>query len=271
MLTINKLNDLLLIDVSYYIIYRYHALHKWFQFSDTPYSEELYLQKYETLFESNLYKLMKKKRVVAANTILVGDCHRKNIWRMDICPDYKASRDSYWEKHPIQEDIFPLIYNTILPKLNQKGIQYISLPKMEADDIVYGVKEKLKALGFANQITILTNDSDYLQLVDDNVDVVNLPTMKSIRNRYLGCPRRDVLLKILAGDPSDNIPRAVQKSKTLKYLKHEGNCVHEDTVREFVRQNGSFEQYEKNCKLIHMEHIPKDLLDGIVIEVYNDS
>lgn len=272
MLRVDYTTDVLLIDVSYYIIYRYHALHKWFQISETEYSEELFLSKYESLFESNLCKLMKKLRVLPHNVVLVGDCHRKNIWRMQICPDYKASRDAYWEKNPIKENIFPLIHNTIIPNLiNKRRIQYISLPSLEADDIVYGLKKKLYASGFQKKMVILTNDSDYLQLIDVNVDVVNLPSMKSIRNRSLGCPRKDVLLKIMGGDPSDNIPRAVTKAKLMRFLKNEAQPVDDDAVRQFVNENGNLEQFEKNRVLIQMENVPDDLLDKIVIEEYTDS
>lgn len=263
-------HDVLLVDVSYYIIYRYHALHRWFQMSDTPYDALTFLDKYKQLFVSNLLKMVKKLKVkMPSNVVLVGDCSRKTIWRMELCPTYKASRDDYWEKHPIKEEIFPAIHQELIPSLiEEKGFQYACVDRLEADDIVYCVKRQLQENGFEKRLLIITNDNDYLQLAAANVDILNLPAFKSITSRQTGCPRRDLLAKVLGGDPSDNIPRVVTKAKVTRYLKSEEADVTEEGVRAFVQAHkGDMAQYELNRTLICMEMIPEELQRTVLIEL----
>lgn len=262
-------HDVLLVDISYYIIYRYHALHRWFQMSETPYDELTFLDKYKQLFVSNILKMVKKLKVTPSNVVLVGDCSRKTIWRMELCPTYKASRDDYWEKHPIKEDIFPAIHQELIPSLiAEKGFQYVCVDRLEADDVVYCVKRRLQEDGFEKRLLIITNDNDYLQLASSNVDILNLPSFKSITSRQTGCPRRDLLAKVLGGDPSDNIPRVVTKAKVTKYLKSDDVDISEEGVRAFVQTHkGDMAQYELNRNLICMDMIPEELQRTVSIEL----
>ena len=257
-----------LVDLSYYVIYRYHALHKWFDMSDTPCDETTFLAKYEKLFVSHLHNMTKKLKVSPTNVVLVGDCPRRDIWRMGICAEYKASRDEYWEKNPIKENISPLIKQSIIPTLVQtKGFQHISVARLEADDVVYCIKRRLHEAGFEGKLIIITNDNDYLQLIGPNVDVVNLPSFKSIADRHMACPRKDLLLKILGGDPSDNIPRVCTKAKVVKYLRSDDCDTSEEAVREFVLANkGDSQRYDMNCRLIRMDRIPEALQEMVTIE-----
>lgn len=261
MIRLDTGKDVLLIDTSYFIIHRYHALHRWFQLSETFCDEEAYLAKYKQLFVSNLLKIVKNLKVPFTNVVLVGDCSRKAIWRMQLCPTYKATRADYWEKHPIKENIFPLIHDDIIPSLiSDKGFQYTCYDRLEADDVVYCIKRRLVEGNFDKRLFIVTNDNDYLQLAAPNVDILNLPSLKSIVGRQNGCPRKDLLSKILAGDPSDNIPRVIPKAKVTKHLKSEGCDLSEEAVRAFVSTNkGDLAQYELNRSLICMELIPEDL------------
>lgn len=261
MISINEKGDVLLIDFSYFFIYRYYALHSWFKMSETEYDEELFLTKYKRLFIINLDKIIKRFKIKKENVILAGDCSRCNIWRMCIYPGYKENREKMYEKSPINPKIFPIIYDDIVPSLKLKGIQYISLDKMEADDIIYGITRKLN-----NNITILTNDNDYLQMVCDQINIVNLPSFKSINKRGLGCPYKDLMCKILCGDSSDNIHGIIGKKQALKLI--ENDILH---IEEYILEKGLMDKYNMNKQLIDMSNIPQELLDTIIIERYNYS
>lgn len=228
----------------------------WFKISNTEYDEELLLSKYRKLFNTYLEKMMKKFDVKMNNVILVGDCNRKNIWRLDLFPKYKENRDKTDDgRDMINPKIFPIIYEEIIPKLLKKGVQYVCHDKLEADDIIYIITQKI-----SNDVIVLTNDNDYLQMISNRIDVVNLPSFKSIRNRCLNCPKKDLMLKVLAGDPSDNIPNLFGKKQAIKII-NEGL----DKIENYVRTNDMYDRFMSNLMLIDMNRIPNELKDDIVI------
>ena len=53
-------------------------------------------------------------------------------------------------------------------------------------------------------IYIITNDHDYLQLINANTTIINLKN-KKLNDKSCGNPKHDLLLKIICGDPADNI------------------------------------------------------------------
>ena len=261
MIRIDSSQDVLLIDLSYFYIYRYYALTAWFKISETPYDEELFITKYKKLFITNLNKIIKKFKMKHDNVVLAGDCYRKKIWRCEIYEKYKENRDRLDDKENIiNPKVVNMIYEDIIPSLVQKGYQYVCIDKLEADDIIFCITKKIE-----NKITILTNDNDYLQMIKENIDIVNLPSFKSIKNRGMGCPKKDLKIKILCGDPSDNIPSLMGKKQALKIIDDD------DLIDKYIQSNDLQNKFEMNTKLIDMRHIPEDLKEMVIIEKYNDS
>lgn len=263
MIEINEEKDVLLVDFSYFYIYRYFALLSWFKISGTEYDENLFISKYKTLFITNLTKLCKKFKIDPTNTILAGDCFRKSIWRCDLYKPYKENRDAICQKgHIINPNVIRMIYDELIPLLCSKGYQYVCIDQLEADDIIYCITRSI-----SNKIIILTNDNDYLQMINENIDIVNLPSFKSIKNRGLGCPRKDLQFKVLCGDPSDNIPGIMGKKQALKFINQDD--VNE--LNKFLQSNNLEDQYERNKQLIDMRCIPSDLVSKVIIRKYIDS
>jgi 5'-3' exonuclease len=245
---INTTDTILLIDLSYFIFYRYFALQKWIKLSENTLNNDEFLEKYERLFVDHLKKIIKKCKVTPQNTILVGDCKRKEIWRNEVFTEYKSNRES-----TINQNIFPHIINNVIPKLDK--IQSYFSDNLEADDIICIITKHIN-----NNIIILTNDNDYLQLIKDNVNIINLPALKSIHSRCNNNPKAGLLTKIIAGDPSDNIPGLVSK-KVAKQLIDECN---EDTIREYMIAHNLLERFEMNTRLIDMNYIPLHLKEQVI-------
>lgn len=93
------------------------------------------------------------------------------------------------------------------------GIQPAESPGFEADDLVGAYAERGVASGYS--VTILTGDSDQLQLVGDHVTVqmtqrgvsdVRIYDADAVRARYGIGPEQIPDWKALVGDTSDNIP-----------------------------------------------------------------
>jgi 5'-3' exonuclease len=261
-INIDAMEDVLLIDFSYFCIYRYYALMSWFKISETVYDEALFFEKYRRLFITNINKMIKRFKIERHNVILVGDCGRKTIWRLNVYAKYKENRDKLDEReNAINPKVFTVIYDEIVPLLKNTGIQYTCVDQLEADDIVYRITRKID-----NNIVILTNDNDYLQMLNEKIQIVNLPSFKSIRNRCTGCPEKDLCLKILSGDASDNIPGLVGKKEATKLLEFT-----KDALEEYIASKGLTKKYDMNRQLIDMRMVPEELMEKVTIKIYNRS
>ena len=243
---------LLLVDFSYYYIHRYFALMSWFNISKTEFNEDLLLDKFENLMIGNIIKIAKKTKCKLKNTILVSDCKRSTIWRLDQCHKYKANRELCQSKQPINPKIYDVIDNIIIPSLKQLDVQYIGFDKLEADDIISVI-----AKNTPNEKVIITNDNDYLQLLNDNTTIINAK-YKDLSSRSLGCPKKDLLMKILIGDTSDNISSIVTKSTAKKLIE-----MSEEDLLEYLSKHNLFDKFNFNKKLIDMESIPEEYKDLI--------
>ena len=259
MIYIQADEKIVLVDLSYYLIYRYHALQAWYKFSEQTYVEEEFFVKYKTLFIKNLKTIAKKFKTSASNIILAGDCQRCNIWRMEIFPAYKSNRDKINATNKINPTIFPFIYEDIIPELQKTlNIQYVCSTNLEADDVIYAITSNI-----SNNVVILTNDNDYLQMQNERVSIVNLPRLQTIYVRGLDSAWINLMFKVLSGDVSDNIPRILKK-KTVMELLEDGD---DSKLYAYIKEKGLTEVYERNRSLVDMQMIPQNLLEEIIQQV----
>ena len=108
-------------------------------------------------------------------------------------------------------EVFKFTKYTILPKLVKNyNIKTIKCPKAEGDDIVAVLTKHFQKTMPEREILIVTNDYDYLQLLDDKIHIYNLKN-KNLREKSLGSKKLDLGVKIIVGDNSDNIPRCFPK------------------------------------------------------------
>lgn len=135
--------------------------------------------------------------------IFVTDAPGSSDTRKQLYPDYKANRTaaepSFYEQVDFILELGELI-----------GTVY-KQPGYEADDLAGAFVEKYKD---NNEITLLTVDADWLQLLQKNVRVIQLKTngrhilwdadLFFAENKI--APRQLISLKALVGDGSDNIP-----------------------------------------------------------------
>lgn len=254
-----KLNydkNIILIDCSYYVFYRYFATLRWFSFQkidftiDDIISDELFLSTFYKHFESDLKKLCKKWKTDIKNIIFCMDCFRCDIWRNDIYKDYKAGRQ---QNQKFDKRIFQCFYDYIF-KMN---IETLSSDRLEGDDIIYLVQKNLKS-NVNNNIIIISNDSDFLQLVKDNVCVFNMQ-LKELKSKSLGNYNTDLLVKAIYGDKSDNINKigmGITKEKAYNIA-----CLEEKERNEFLKTNNLYEKFKFNMTLISFENIPVEYVE----------
>jgi 5'-3' exonuclease len=275
----------IVVDTSYAIFYRYHATKRWYSFAhredynsiDNYFLDEVFKSKFKKLFVDMFTPLFKKYKSDFHHVIFAKDCPRKNIWRNDYIQKYKGTRTTK-EKDKCIGDFFKYTYQSILPELEQKySTKMIECATLEGDDCIYIIKDILSHHYSDQPIIIIASDHDLMQLLDNyqnnppketqedsqqcaqqqgRIQIINLKG-KSLHEKSCGDSRKDLEIKIITGDKSDNIPGCFPKCGYKTALKLVNNK--ELLEQKFMKHEGSREIYERNKKIISFAGIPKDL------------
>ena len=108
-------------------------------------------------------------------------------------------------------------------------------------------------------IYIITSDNDYLQLIRENVHIYNL-AFKNLKESktFTGNPEKDLKIKTIMGDVSDNIPSVFPKCGIKTAIK----CVEdEEFFKKKMNDNVAYyEQYLLNDTLVSFDKIPEELV-----------
>ncbi len=154
--------------------------------------------------------LLKVIRMVEPTHIAVlfdGECANP---RRQLSADYKANREDF-SQLPEEETPFSQLPD-IYAALDYLGICHRETTDCEADDWIAGYACRY---GGENRLTILSQDSDFFQLINGNVTVFRYRAERSVRcdisyiQEKLGiCPAQYADFKALIGDTADNIKGA---------------------------------------------------------------
>ena len=135
--------------------------------------------------------------------------------RQNIDPNYKAQRATaritHWGLYDTREEEQEALVNQLLrvqDYLECLPMQQIVMEKLEADDIIAYLAKQ--AAGNNKKVTIVSSDKDFLQLVNDNIEVyapVKKKTLNSsnILEELKVLPKNYNVIKALLGDNSDNL------------------------------------------------------------------
>ena len=271
-INVNSKKPYLLIDSSYVSFHRFFSTLIWYnniyqkeEDDDYDWSENPVFMKYfnETYMKS-LLKFKSIYSVPPENMIIVRDCPRETIWRMSIYPEYKATRKntcSYKNKKYNIGNIFKHIYNKLYPELEKiHGFKIVKVENAEADDVIAVLANKLYNQDKSRLIVIISNDNDYLQLVNDKTLIWSLQN-KLLNSKVETTSQEMLMRKILRGDEGDNIPSIV------------GNMSEKD-ITELIQNRDKFESwlntsdkrklFENNQKLIDFNFIPDEIRESIL-------
>jgi len=261
------MHEFILIDGSYYMFYRYFAIMAWWKAAKkdeeigVPIENEEFVEKYRKTFVSKLREMPKKLKLKEPHKAIImvaRDCPREDIWRTKLFPEYKGNRDysgTGFEGGPM----FKLAY---AEKLFEKGGADVVMghPHLEADDcLAITAKHICDTHGDKDiSITIITSDTDYLQICKDPIRLINLKykPVNTEKNSY-GDPEKDLFCKIVTGDTSDNIPGVFKKcgKKTAEKYWNDRELFKKKLADD---ETGEAQQkYERNCMLIDFERIPE--------------
>ena len=157
------------------------------------------------------------KQIHPTSVYVVFDGVGSSNNRKNLLPEYKSGRnltrvtnwdvfDSLEDEHDAKIDqIVRLIhYLKCLP------VKTLSLDKVEADDIIAYLSKRLPEK-HNSQVFIVSNDKDFVQLVDENV-ILYRPaekehyTPQTVKNKFGVLAENFIIYKTLLGDQSDKVP-----------------------------------------------------------------
>lgn len=257
------------VDGSYFCFHRYHSLLTWWKCAypesisvlEDPIQEPAFVEKFKKTFVDQLTRLPRNLKIDKSITpfMIVGkDCKRENIWRNKYFSNYKQNRANGPEDGFMGGPFFKMVYEEKL--FFEGGARAVlSHPQLEADDcIALCIKHLLSTHPNCN-IYVITSDKDYLQLANDQVHLYNLSFKKlTDQKSSTGNPESDLFCKILAGDPSDNIPSVFPKCGPKTALK----CFEDkEFFQKKMDKEEYWKQYELNKTIIDFNCIPEDLVD----------
>ena len=197
------------------------------------------------------------------HVVVLFDGERHNP-RCDVDENYKANRTDYSQveesENPFSQ--LPHVYSA----LDFMQIAHVETETCETDDVVASYVKNYRDVC---EIVIASFDSDYFQLVDDNVSVFRyrgknsvLCTKSYVQKRYGVQPCEFAHFKSLAGDASDNVrgvkgigpKRAaalLQRFGTVQNLCEHAEQVENATLRQSICQSKA--QIFRNFSLINLQ------------------
>ncbi len=175
-------------------------------------------------------------------------------FRYDLFADYKANRIIKEASRKENNETFFKTKDIILPLLQHLPITICRAADFEADDVISTLCENMKN----ESLTVLSNDSDYIQLLQR--DYTDCKIYNPIKKEYMTAPTYPyVAWKCLNGDKSDNIPALLKPKKAL------------DTVQDpikfqtFLKVEENRANFSVNRQLIEFRLVPEDeisLIEG---------
>jgi len=256
--------EFLLIDGSYYIFYRFHAILSWWKhakpdipLSDNPFINDEFKSQFIKVFISKKDDIVNKLKIEKPLIIVALDCPRQDIWRNDLYGDYKKGRAN----NKNVGEAFKLVFEEeLFEKMGANMV--IKHPKLEADDCVAITVKNIRQLSPDKKIYIITSDMDYLQIANENTIPINLQfkqlqeSKQSFKNN-----EKDLFCKIIMGDKSDNISSVFKKCgiKTAEKYYNDKSLFE----KRLDDLEGTKKKYNLNKKLIDFNETPKKYIGEV--------
>jgi len=216
--------------------------------------DDLEFNYWKHLFVNNIFSSI--RQFEPSKVIFAFD--GRKLWRKDIYKQYKEGRKEARDKSTIDFASFWKVLDTFMPDMRNSfsNMYFLKMDECEADDIIAILtKEKFKN---SEKVTIISTDKDFIQLL--NMRNVNLYNPIKKANVQSINPVKDLQIKILMGDKSDNIPSVRKGTGPKKALSiiQEGLDNYLDSCEDVKKA------YERNRSIIDFNLIPQRIKDVVL-------
>lgn len=170
-------------------------------------------------------------------------------FRYDLFADYKANRIIKLAETKSKEsnERFLRTKDIIVPLMQYLPITTCRAANYEADDVVATLCENMQA----EDLTVLSNDSDYIQLLQRGYQQIRI--YNPIKKDFMEAPPYPyVAWKCLNGDKSDNIPALLKPKKALEA------ATNPEAFQKFMDVEENRANFNINRQLIEFRSVPLD-------------
>jgi len=283
-----------IIDTSYTVFYRFHALKIWgghaLKELDGDKLLEAITEKFQEKFISSTIDVCKKafrERSLESTTKnskktkrplfkmqdhtfwWCRDASREDLWRMELFPDYKSTRECDSGVGQYFKMGYKLLETFVEQHPNHRMLRH---PRLEGDDVVYLVTQHLVSRKESDDekqpdINIISSDHDLLQIQGlarqkGQIQFWNCKKGGTYWDSPTGEWEKDLMRKIIGGDKSDNIPSCLKRiaKKTVDSYVENPSLLEERLLSwdETARKT-----FEINRQIIDFRHIPTQFSDEV--------
>lgn len=168
-------------------------------------------------------------------------------FRYDLFADYKANRIIKTASKKETFDKFHFSKKEIIRLLNFLPITVARAEHYECDDVIATLCENMKD----EQLLILSNDSDYIQLLQRGYKSCQI--FNPIKKEFMEAPDYHyVVWKSLNGDKSDNIPGILKPKKAL------ATASNPQLLEKFLSIEENRANFSINRQLIEFRPVPEE-------------
>lgn len=214
-------------------------------------------------FKANFIDELSTKIMEHKPDMVVMAMDSRKLWRRDIDPLYKDGRKQARKESPVDFERFFPIAEKFYEEIKQifPHFRWILLDRIEADDIIAVLT--MEEFRSAKEIINISTDGDMAQLYQYS----NYRQWSHAKRNFLEVlnPKKELMIKILTGDKSDNIPNVKPRCgpKTAEKMLNEG-------LDEYLQNEAIKTRFTMNKQLIDFDEIPVSIRNEIK-EGYNES
>lgn len=166
-------------------------------------------------------------------------------FRYNLFPDYKANRIIKKASFENKKERFNVQRDMILSLIKFLPLTICRASNYEADDVIGTLSSNMQE----EDITIISNDSDYIQLLQRNYS--NIKIFNPIKKTFMKAPTYPYVgWKSLNGDKSDNIPGILKPKMALKYIQDP------TLFKSFLEIEENRANFNINRELIEFKEVP---------------
>lgn len=171
-------------------------------------------------------------------------------FRYDLYADYKATRLIKQASKKDTQTKFFKDRDAIVSLMHHLPVTICRAAKYEADDVVATLCDNMKE----EDLTVLSNDSDYIQLLQRGYKQIKI--FNPIKKVFMEAPSYPyVPWKCLAGDKSDNIPSLLKPKKAVDTASNP------DLFKKFMEVEENRANFSINHQLIEFRQVPPEEIE----------
>ncbi len=180
-------------------------------------------------------------------------------FRYDLFSDYKANRIIKTAAKQEDRDRFDTSKEEIIKVLQHFPITIARAAHYEADDVIAALCDDMRN----EELTILSNDSDYTQLLQRGYK--DCQVYNPIKKEFMTAPTYPYVgWKSLNGDKSDNIPALLKPKKALDTINSP------ELFKKFMEVEENRANFNINRQLIEFHPVPMEEIT-MTVGVRNDA